>query len=127
RRRLHQPDLRVQGMRRDLQRIGDILQDVGRGAVQAAFDLAEIWVGDPGQARQLAEGQVCDLTLGSDELAEGFSGLRRPWHVVSLARCLVNQALGGPSVSATWMGIAELGVGSSPRTSRFTRSLTTVG
>ena len=50
-------------MRRNLQRIGDILQDVGGGTVQPPLDLAEIRVGDLGQGGQLPERQVRDLAL----------------------------------------------------------------
>src|SRR5205814_8569920 len=59
--------LSEQGLGRDVQGPGDRLQDPDRRLVQAALDLAEVGVGDVGQVRQLAEGEIRQSPLTANE------------------------------------------------------------
>src|SRR3712207_5768626 len=65
---LQDPGPDVQRLRRDLQRPGDLLEDLGRRLPQAPLDLAEVRVGDAGELRQLAQAEVADPPLLADEL-----------------------------------------------------------
>ena len=60
----------VEGLGRDLQGPGDLLEDLGRRLPQAALDLAQVRVRDPRQLGELAEREVVDAALVADELAE---------------------------------------------------------
>ena len=69
-RRLEDPGLHVEGLRRDPEGLGDLLEDLRRRSPQPPFDLAQVGVGDPGQLRQSAEGQPGAGPLLADERAE---------------------------------------------------------
>ena len=53
----------VQRLRRDPQRLGELLQHVGRRLAQPALDLAEVRVGNPGLVGELAQRELGAATL----------------------------------------------------------------
>src|SRR5215211_5880556 len=59
----------VQRLRRDGERLGDLLEDLGRRLAQTALDLAQVGVRDPGQVGELAEGDPRRFALFTDEAA----------------------------------------------------------
>ena len=65
--RLEDPCLHVEGLGRDAQRLGDLLEDLGRGPPQPALDLAQIRVGDAGQLRETPEREAGGGSLLTDE------------------------------------------------------------
>jgi hypothetical protein len=60
----------VQRLRRDAQRLGDLLEDLGGRLAKAALDLAEVRVRDARQLGELAQRHAAELALLPDELAE---------------------------------------------------------
>jgi hypothetical protein len=64
------PGPHVQGLRGDAQAAGDLLQDLGRGLAQAALDLAQVGVADPGRPGQLPQRHLSELTLTADVLTD---------------------------------------------------------
>src|SRR6266487_3064951 len=67
---VEQAGLGEEGLGGQVERSGDRLQHPDRGLVQAALQLAQVGVGDAGQLGQLAQGQVGELALHTDEGAE---------------------------------------------------------
>ncbi len=59
-----------QGLRRDIERVGDQPDDPDRRLMQAALDLAEVGIGQPRSLGQLAQGQIRQLPPAADEGAE---------------------------------------------------------
>ena len=57
----------VEGLGRDGQALGDLLEDLGRRAAQATLDLGEIGVRDAGQLREAAKAQPRGGALLTDE------------------------------------------------------------
>src|SRR5262245_9477405 len=68
--RLQHPRTHVEGLGRDPQRACDALEDVGARLAQAALDLAEVRVRDPGPLAQAAQREARALSLVADERAE---------------------------------------------------------
>jgi hypothetical protein len=60
----------VEGVGRELQVLRDGLDHLLRRLAQAALDLRQIRVGDAGEVRQLAHGELLQLALAADELAQ---------------------------------------------------------
>src|SRR5690606_7862302 len=60
---LEDPGPDVEGLGRDLQGPGDLLEDLRGRLAQAPLDLAQVRVRDPGLLGQLAQGQVPDAAL----------------------------------------------------------------
>ena len=67
---LEDPGPDVERLGGDPQRLGDLLEDLGGRLAQAALDLAEVRVGDPGQVGEAAEGQTGAAPLLADERTE---------------------------------------------------------
>src|SRR6185437_10249388 len=65
-----QSRLRQQCLRGDVERVRDQPDDPDRRLVQAALDLAQVGVGQPGPLGQLAQGEVRELALAADEGAQ---------------------------------------------------------
>src|SRR5690242_19688459 len=61
--RLENPRADVELLGRDAQSLGDLLQDVGTGLAQPAFDLREVRVGHAREPRQLTQRNLRLLTL----------------------------------------------------------------
>ena len=68
--RLEDAGLHVEGLGRDAQRLGDLLEDLGRGPSQSPLDLAQVRIGDPGQLGQPPERQAGRAPLLTDEGAQ---------------------------------------------------------
>ena len=68
--RLEDAGLHVEGLGRDPQRLGDLLEDLGGGPAQPPLDLAEIRVGDPGQLGQPPQREAGRAPLLADERAQ---------------------------------------------------------
>ena len=68
--RFEDPGLDVEGLGRDPQALGDLLEDLRRGPAEAPFDLGEVGIGDPGQLREPAEGEPGRGALFADEGTE---------------------------------------------------------
>ena len=49
---------------------GNRVEHVGRWGAEPMLDLGEIWVGDTSHRRNLAHGQLGQLTLPADDLAK---------------------------------------------------------
>ena len=64
---LEDPGLHVERLGGDAQRLGDLLEDLGRGPAQSPLDLAQVGVGDPGQLGQAPQGQPGRSPLLTDE------------------------------------------------------------
>jgi len=76
---------RVEGLGRDLKRVGDPFQDLSRRFVKASLDLTEVRVRDLRENRQLPEREVGEPALGADELPDRLPrGLLR-FNTMSLA------------------------------------------
>ena len=60
----------VQGLGRDVQRAGELLEDAGRRSPEPPLDLAQVGVGDPRQLGEAAQGQLAEPALLADVLAE---------------------------------------------------------
>ena len=60
----------VERLGADLERPGDLLEDLRRRPSQPALDLGEVGVGHPRHLGELAQGQLSDVALLTDELAE---------------------------------------------------------
>src|SRR5439155_23970701 len=60
----------VERLGRDAQRLGDLLEDLGRRLPQATLDLAQVRVGDPGLLRELPQRQPGHAPLLADELTQ---------------------------------------------------------
>src|SRR5438445_1553533 len=60
----------VEGLGGDAQRLGDLLEDLGRGLAQPALDLAEVGVADARHVGELPERQPRHPPLLADELSE---------------------------------------------------------
>ena len=56
--RLEDARLHVERLGGDAQRLGDLLEDLGRGPAQAAFDLAQVRIGDAGQLGEPAQARA---------------------------------------------------------------------
>ena len=69
------PGADVELLRGDPQRLGDLLQYLGRGPAQTAFDLAQVGVGHAGLLGELPEGQTRGDTLLLQVVAERLDGL----------------------------------------------------
>ena len=69
--------LDVEGLGRDAQRLGDLLEDLRRRAAQAPFDLAQVGVGDPGQLGQAPQRQPRRAPLLADERSQLVEALRQ--------------------------------------------------
>src|SRR6478735_359239 len=68
--RVEQSGPLVQRLRADLQRRGELAEDVGRRSAQPALDLREVRVAHPGEVGEAAHADLAHLPLGLDELAE---------------------------------------------------------
>src|SRR3954451_12309162 len=68
---IEDPGSDIERLRRDPQRLRQLLQHLGGGFAQAALDLAEVGVGDSGLLCQLTQGELGRAPLSGDELAEG--------------------------------------------------------
>jgi hypothetical protein len=66
----------VKRVGRQLQILGDRLQDLLRRVPEPALDLRQVGVRDPDEIGQLAHGELLQLALAADELAEGRRHLR---------------------------------------------------
>jgi hypothetical protein len=62
--------LDVEGLGRDPQRLGDLLEDLRRWTAQAALDLAQVRVRDPGQLGKPPQRQPGRVALFANEGAE---------------------------------------------------------
>ena len=67
---LEDAGLDVEGLGGDTQRLGDLLEDLGRGPAQPALDLAQVRVRDAGQLRETAQREARRATLLTDERAQ---------------------------------------------------------
>src|SRR5579863_1478767 len=67
---VQQSRLGIHRRRRDVERVGNALEHVGRGLVKPPLNLAEIWIGDLGDFRQLAHREIRKLALAANEVAE---------------------------------------------------------
>ena len=65
----------VQGLGRDAQRLGDLLEHLGRGTPQPALDLAQVGVGDPGLLSQLTQGELGGDALLAEVVPQRLNGL----------------------------------------------------
>lgn len=72
---VEQPSLRKQGLCRNVERRRERAQHAHRWLVQAALDLAEVWVGDIGAGGELPQRNVGQLALRSD-IARAIAGSR---------------------------------------------------
>ncbi len=80
--RVENAGLDVERLGGDAQRLGDLLEDLGRGAAQAALDLAEIRVRDAGELGEMAQRQSSGPPLLTDERPEIVPAVR--WGPCSL-------------------------------------------
>ena len=64
---LEDAGLHVEGLGGDAQRLGDLLEDLGRGPAQPALDLAQVRVGDAGQLGEPAQREPGRAPLLTDE------------------------------------------------------------
>ena len=69
--------VRTQGSGWDAQCRGKRLQHIGRGRTQPVLDLGKVGVGDAGHRRNLTHGQLSQLSLPTDDLAESQLIIRR--------------------------------------------------
>ena len=75
--RVEDAGLHVEGLGRDAERLGDLLEDLGRGAPEPAFDLAQVRVRDAGQLRQAAQREPGRAPLLTDECSQVVPPFRR--------------------------------------------------
>ena len=82
------PDVELFG--RDLQPLGDLLQDLRRRFAQTAFDLRQVRVGDAGQRGQLPHRNLGLHALLADELADRTDQLGRLADGTTRLACSLN-------------------------------------
>ena len=64
------PGLDVERLRRDLQPLGQLLEDLRTRALEATLDLREVRIGDAGKLRELTQAELGGLTLLAQVVAE---------------------------------------------------------
>lgn len=88
--------LDVQGLRRDMERPGDLLEDVCGRFTQPALDLAQIRIGNPGELGKTSQGEPRHVALLADELPEVTPAINRvschPRSVLGLGSLLTTVA-----------------------------------
>ena len=67
---IEDPGLHIEGLGRDAQGFGDLLEDLGRRAAQAPLDLAEVRVGDAGQFGEAPQREAGRVPLLANERAK---------------------------------------------------------
>src|SRR5690606_31602373 len=97
----------VQRVRRDLERPGQIPQDLSRWLADPPFDLAQIGIGDPCLLRQSTQREIGPLTLGADELTQ-VRVLALVHYPQAYSKRLLMQAVGRPFANGLWSAREDL-------------------
>ena len=114
--RLEDAGLHVERLGRDAQRLGDLLEDLGRGPAQPALDLAQIGVGDAGQLGEPAQrepgGARCSRMKDPRSSQRSLGSVLTPASVLPRGRAAGAGVRRGPRGSARAYGRADTRFGS---------------
>ncbi len=99
----------VEGLCRDAQGLGQGLQNLGARLLQAALDLGDVGVADPGHLRQLSQRELRRLALLSQVLAKIVNGDRRELRHDFIMLALVSKTQ-TPSKHANSIGVRRYAV-----------------